>query len=73
MASKYHDPAEGNRRYQRVLAQTLVSGLGRDAACEACAQNGWEGVAKVLLPLRRRSEDARAKDAAPSGSDAAAN
>ncbi len=50
MTGKYHDPDEGNRRYQRAMAQTLVAGLGRDAAFETAANNGWEGVVKVLLP-----------------------
>ncbi len=57
MSGKYHNPDEGNRRYQRALAHTLVSGLGREAARETCAQNGWEGVVKILLPLHRRSKN----------------
>jgi hypothetical protein len=72
MYSKYHDPAEGNRRYQRALAQTLVSGLGRDAAREACAENGWEGVAKILLPPHRRRKDATANKAVASDKPTAA-
>ena len=60
MSGKYHNPDEGNRRYQRALAQTLISGLGREAARETCAQNGWEGVVRHLLPPRRRTENANA-------------
>ena len=50
MTGKYHDPDEGNRRYQLAMAQVLVAGPGRDAAFETSADNGWEGVVKVLLP-----------------------
>jgi hypothetical protein len=57
MTGKYHDPDEGNRRYQRTMAQALVAGLGRDAALEVCANNGWEGVVKALLPPHCRSRD----------------
>lgn len=60
MSGKYHNPEEGNRRYQRALADTLVAGLGREAAREACAQNGWQGVVKLLLPPHRYSEGATA-------------
>ena len=57
MNGKYHNPDEGNRRYQRTMAQALVAGLGRDAAFEVCANNGWEGVVKALLPPHCRSRD----------------
>ena len=57
MTVKYHDPDEGNRRYQRTMAQALVAGLGRDAAFDVCANNGWEGVLKALLPPHCRSLD----------------
>jgi len=70
MTSKYHDPGEGNRRYQRAMARALVAGLGRDAAFAVCASNGWEGVVKVLLPPRRRSKDLGARAVAASGVDA---
>jgi hypothetical protein len=72
MPSKYHNPEESNRRYQRALAHALVSGLGREAACEACAQNGWEGVVKILLPPRCRSNDAAPNDVVPSNMATAA-
>ena len=67
MVSKFHDPAEGNRRFQRDMAQALVAGLGRDAAFEVCANNGWEGVVKVLLPPRRRTRDLGSSTGAASG------
>lgn len=57
MTGKYHDPDEGNRRYQRAMAQALVAGLGRDAALEASVDNGWEGVVKVLLPPSRNHRE----------------
>lgn len=73
MTSRYHDPNEGNRRYQRAMAQTLVAGLGRDAAFEIGANNGWEGVVKVLLPPRRRSQGIGGSESASSVEGKASN
>jgi len=73
MTGKYHDPGEGNRRYQRAMAQALVAGLGHDAAFEASAGNGWEGVVKVLLPPRRGSREAGSGENPSSNEDKASS
>lgn len=69
MASKYHDADEGNRCYQRGMAQALVAGFGHDAAVEICVLNGWQGVTKVLLPPRGRTRSTRSGEGGPSASD----
>ena len=37
MTGKYHDPREGNRRYQQALARLLVASFGHEAAIAVCA------------------------------------
>ncbi len=69
MTGKYHNPDEGNRCYQRGMAQVLVAGFGHDAAVEACTLNGWQGVAKVLLPPHCRSRNKGSGEGASSASD----
>ena len=71
MIDKYHNPDEGNRRYQTAMAEKLIASLGRDAAFQASADNGWEGVVRILLPPRRRSEESEFDDSAPSDEKAA--
>ena len=67
MTNKYHDPDEGNRRYQRAMAQSLVAGLGREGAIAASADYGWEGVVKALLPPPPRTKDLRSDEHASAG------
>ena len=55
MPRRYVDSVEGNHRYQRDLARSLVASIGFGAALEACLSNGWEGVLHMLFVERPAS------------------
>ncbi len=52
MRYKLANTAQGNRDYQRQMAAALITSEGLDTALQTCLNNGWEGVAHVLLATR---------------------
>ena len=39
----------GNRTYQRQMAENLIQSLGMDGAIDACFQNDWIGTLSIIL------------------------
>ena len=52
MRCKFANSVEDNRDYQRAMAAALIASDGLDAALQTCLNNGWDGVAHVLLATR---------------------
>ena len=52
MRCKLANADQGNRDYQRQMAAALITSEGLDAALQTCLNNGWDGVAHVLLATR---------------------
>jgi hypothetical protein len=46
---------QGNRSYQRQVANSLILSLGIDGAIDACARNDWTGTLNVILKDERLS------------------
>lgn len=52
MSCKLANIPRGNRDYQREMAAALIASDGLDDALQTCLNNGWDGVAHVLLATR---------------------